>query len=617
MEKEIKIIGNKFYGHDSALFCMDPKNKIIFSISTERITRIKHDVGTIEPILQNYKNFFNGYQYIIYPNVKSRISNLISIYVEMLFRLLYNKNLTSISNYKKIKQHVFKTYFLKSKFLINCFVNFPNKTKDLVKYLFLKKFKEYDYNYVNKELIILFNNIFKRYFPNFKKEYSFYEHHLCHAASAYYFSPFNEMKSLVFTLDGWGDFKCQTLYYFDKKNYKELSYTLAFKLDNKNDGVSIGNIYSKFTEILGFTPNSDEGKVEALAAYGKCNEELYNLLKKGFPINKEKLKWEYNYDVLLKLYNVNFLKKWQKKIGDKDMAATIQKWLEDTVIKYLNLVYEKYKIPRLCLAGGVTANVIMNLNIYERTPFKNLYIFPAMGDDGTAAGAAILKAIELGYDVSWLKDEYMPYWGPSVTKEEVKEELKKGRWKEKIKFKYIGDNWPELAAKYVYEKKIIALFHGKMEFGPRALGNRSIIANPLDPNTRDKINSTVKRRPYFQPFCPSVLEEDRERLFEKSYNHKHMAIAFRVKKEYWDKLPSGMHIDGTARPQFVEEKDNPNYYKLIKEFKRLSGYGMVINTSFNLHGRTIVRTPYDAVRDFIDCNIDALFIEGYLVERKS
>ena len=164
---------------------------------------------------------------------------------------------------------------------------------------------------------------------------------------------------------------------------------------------------------------------------------------------------------------------------------------------------------------------------------------------------------------------------------------------------------------------IIAIYQGSMEFGPRALGNRSILADPRDPKTRDKINSTVKRRPWFQPFCPSVLEEERERLFENSYKHKHMAIAFKMKKEFWNKLPSAMHIDGTARPQFVEEKDNSNYYRLLKKFKELTGYGIVVDTSFNLHGRTIVRTPEDALTDFIDCNIDALFIEGFFVKRKN
>jgi len=429
-----------------------------------------------------------------------------------------------------------------------------------------------------------------------------------------FFSPFNDKKTLVFTLDGWGDGKYSTLWIFHKKDFRLVSQSNTNILNGRL--TSIGTIYSLFTEVLGFTPNSDEGKTEALAAYGEINKELYNVLKEGYILNKRELRWEYNLKILKKLYDKKYLKQWKEKIGDENFAATIQSWLEDTVVEYLNVAYEKFKIPRLAMAGGVVANVIMNLNIFERTPFEELYIFPAMGDDGAAAGAAILKAIELGEDISWLKDLEMPYWGPGYSKGDLEKELEKKKWKDRITYKYVGEKWPELAAEMIAEGKIIAIYQGRMEFGPRALGNRSILADPRNPKTRDKINSTVKRRPWFQPFCPSVLEEERERLFEKSYKHKHMAIAFRMKKEFWDKLPSAMHIDGTARPQFVEEKDNPNYYLLLKKFKELTGYGIVINTSFNLHGRTIVRTPEDAITDFIDCNIDALFIEGYLVKRK-
>jgi len=146
---------------------------------------------------------------------------------------------------------------------------------------------------------------------------------------------------------------------------------------------------------------------------------------------------------------------------------------------------------------------------------------------------------------------------------------------------------------------------------------RSIIANPMLNNSRDKINSKVKKRPSYQPFCPSILESDRQRLFHNSFKHKHMALAFRMKKEHIEHLPCAVHIDGTARPQFVEKKDNPMYYRYLKELKKITGYGVSLNTSFNLHGRTIVRTPQDAVIDFIDCNLDELFIEGYRVRRKN
>jgi carbamoyltransferase len=235
-----------------------------------------------------------------------------------------------------------------------------------------------------------------------------------------------------------------------------------------------------------------------------------------------------------------------------------------------------------------------------------------MADDGLAIGSAILTAINLGQDVSWLKDFSMPYFGDSYSRQQVKEALDGF---DNIVYEDLGYDWPKEAAKSVSKGKICALFHGRMEFGPRALGNRSIIANPMLEDTRKKINSNIKKRPSYQPFCPSILEDERERLFKDSFPHKHMAIAFRMRDEFIDDLPCAVHVDGTARPQFVEEKDNPQYYLYLKTLKKITGYGVSLNTSFNLHGRTIVRSPKDAVIDFIDCNLDELFIEGYRVKR--
>ena len=208
----------------------------------------------------------------------------------------------------------------------------------------------------------------------------------------------------------------------------------------------------------------------------------------------------------------------------------------------------------------------------------------------------------------------MPYYGHKITENEIKDALNK--FKDKVMFEYIGEEWYKEAAKSLSENKIISIVHGKMEFGPRALGNRSILANPVFEDVRDRINSKIKKRPWYQPFCPSILEEERERLFEKSFPHKHMAIAFRMKKEYIKHLPTAVHVDGTARPQFVEEKDNPVYYKLLKELKKYTGFGVCINTSFNLHGRTMVRTAEDALTDFIDCQLDELYLEGYKITTK-
>jgi len=344
------------------------------------------------------------------------------------------------------------------------------------------------------------------------------------------------------------------------------------------------------------------------------DKDLYLSLKNSIKI--EKLSFIFDVDKVKKFYDYDYLKDVKEKIGYENFACTIQRFLEDIIVEYVNEVLKLYShIDTLCLSGGVAANIIMSLNIYERTSIKNIHIFPAMADDGTALGSAVLCALENNQDVSWISEKYfMPYYGNSIEKNEIEKALQK--FSNLVDWKYLGEKWPEHAAQDILNNKIIAIVQGRMEFGPRALGNRTIAANAFDPTVKDKINSTVKRRPWYQPFCPSILEKERERLFEKSFSHKHMAIAFRVKKEYRNKIPSAIHIDGTARPQFVEKDDNPNYYKLIKIIKERTGLGIIIDTSFNLHGRTIVRTAEDAIIDFIDCNIDTLYLEGYKIMRR-
>jgi len=610
------IIGFKPSGHDSAVFIVDPNNKKVLGISMERITRIKHDSASILTQLGNtiFEHFNLDKDSKIYLaesftdfTLSSIISNILRYEIYKTFEIRYIKDFD-----KYFKKDTKERYLLLLKRNPVLFLKLAiNQT--LISKLPKNMKKSFIKFYVGNKL------------KNKNIDYVEYDHQLCHAASAYYFSPFDKNEKVVIvTMDGMGDRNCFSSVYLGENNkLKKITESYAKKVDkNLSQNVttgrlwySIGNLYGIFTHVLGFKINSDEGKTEALAAYAKNpKNEIYEDLMKCYTVN-DKLQIIPNYERLKKYFNINYLNDLKNKMGEENFAGAIQKFLEDFMVEYIKKIIEKTGIKTFCFAGGVFANVIMNLRIWEDSGIERMYIFPAMGDDGTAAGAAVLRAIELGYDVSWLKDLEMPYWGPSYSKEDVEKELKKDKWKDKITYEYIGDKWPEMAAEMIAKGKIIAIYQGRMEFGPRALGNRSILADPRDPKTRDKINSTVKRRPWFQPFCPSVLEEERERLFEKSYKHKHMAIAFRMKKEYWDKLPSAMHIDGTARPQFVEKSDNPNYYRLIKRFKELTGYGIVVNTSFNLHGRTIVRTPEDAITDFIDCNIDAMFIEGFLVRR--
>lgn len=617
----MKFIGAKSFSHDSAVCVIDTKEKTIFAMSTERFTRIKHDEHDIFDMMNEYSTYFQDSNYFCHSfnefgcknacifNDKKSIYGLESIrYLRKLIKPKYIKDLNI-------------TFFDKLKIILaGLFKDFPTVFHAL-KYFLKYKFSECLDKTSNFEL-------FKKYLEDklrmsnlLNTKIAFYDHHLSHAVSSYYFSSFAKHKQsgIALTLDGCGDNLQSAVYLFSENGFENIAKSNidSVLVGDKKEIISIGSLYSMFTLAMGLRPGSDEGKVEALAAYGVKNTKLYQKIIDNINVENKDFNIKMNNEKLKELFNLEELKHIRSEVGDENFCATIQSALEDITVKYINYLstHPNLKnINNLCLSGGVAANIIMNLSIYEKTKFKNIYIAPFMGDEGTSIGAAILKALELGEDISWLSNYKIPYFGDSYSKEETEVILK--ILSEKINYEYLGSNWIETASSSVANNKIIALFNGKMEFGPRALGNRSIIANPMYEDTRTRINSTVKRRPMYQPFCPSILEEERERLFENSFPHKHMATAFRMREKYYKQLPSAAHIDGTARPQFVEKGDNEEYFNFLKKVKDKTGFGVVINTSFNLHGRTIVRTPEDAVIDFIDCNIDELYINHFKVTRK-
>ena len=607
----MKIAGTKYCGHDSALCLIDTKQRSIFAISTERVTRIKHDQLDISPILEKYK--FSSVDYVAhsYSDFEDKGQD-----GELREKMLYNKDIE-----KALREIINPTY------INDLNISRINKNKAILKALFfnISAVKKYYSAKFHRALVretatqnkIAYINYIKNNFNKFglyPNDILFHEHHLCHAIPSYYLSPFNGYKAIAMTIDGQGDGYFSKVYLFDgMQESKLIGQSTADFIGGGDRFLSIGRIYNIFTQAMDLRPNSDEGKVEALAAFGSADKNLLNLLNSATNIDYQSFSIGFDVSKIENIYNLEWLKKQREKIGNENFCATVQTYLENTIVEYLNAIYSKYPIANLCLSGGVAANIIMSLNIYERTNFKNIYVLPPMGDEGLAIGSAILTAIELDQDVSWLRDFKMPYFGDSYSRSEVKLALQQF---DNITFVDLGKKWPDEAAKSVSEGKICSLFHGRMEFGPRALGNRSIVADPRRNNIRQRINSTIKKRPNYQPFCPSILEEERSRLFADSFPHKHMAIAFRMKEKFIPDLPCAVHIDGTARPQFVEEVDNPQYYRYLKKLKEITGYGVSLNTSFNMHGRTIVRTPQDAVIDFIDCNIDELYIEGFRVKRK-
>lgn len=601
----MKILGTKFYGHDNSVFYLDTEKKEIFAVSNERITRIKHDRASIRATVAAYP-FLKEVDWVVsgYEKQDNRKYYSDLYWYDFIYQVCkpkYIKELVALQKQSSLEFKLFAKLFFQS-------ATYRGWLKD--QFLYKKLGRPLGFEKARAKIDGYYQNLLGVSASQIDHK----DHHLCHAMSAYAFSPFAGQSGILsFTLDGIGDGAFSKLYRFNGySDYQCLATSVSEPIENgAHDGTSIGFIYNDFTSAMDLIPNSDEGKVEALAAYAQADPLLLKDMKAMVRFDGLDIKLEV---VAARTFSDDrFLRQKRAELGDEVFAATVQTWLEDVVVDYLNRVHDATGLTKICFSGGVAANIIMSLNVYERTPFKEIYVFPAMGDDGIAAGAAIVKAVALGEDVSWLQDYYMPYFGDSYSEASVEKAL--ALRADEVRYEYIGQAWPEVAAKSIADGMIVSLFHGREEYGPRALGNRSIVANPRLADVTKRINSTVKRRPLYQPFCPSILEDERERLFESSFKHKHMAIAFRMKQDFWDDLPSAIHVDGTARPQFVEEQDNPNYYRLLKAVKSHTGYGVIINTSFNLHGRTMVHTPDDAITDFIDCNMDEMYIEGYKVTR--
>ena len=609
-ENELTLSSSWVY-HDSSICSINVENKDVFSISTEKLTRFKHDgIYPIEAI----KSFLS-YKDIQAESVQKL--NLILASNDKKTHLIskdfytYEKGIREFFSTKYKKDVAKKTQFLK-KFQKNILNELSEEDK------FQKNFKNAIINHAKKEITVQQAAIdaLKEIFINADINVTHYDHHLCHAASGYYISNFDD--ALVITNDGSGDGVFSRVYTAKNGQLSLIASSERIWLDfegTRGRGTSLGNIYQYFTEYYGFEVPGDEGKVEALAAYGKPITSIYNDLIQLLILDKNSNKLVLDEKLFREKFDAITMRNYFNTYSKEDLAATVQKFFEDKTLEYIQHFLNLTSLKNLILVGGSSANVISNMKIFEQLTDK-IFIPPAMGDDGLSFGANILYLLDNGYskkDINWLK-ESMPYYGTSYTKEEVEKSLIENN--DSLSFKFIGEDWVYEAAKRISNKEIGALFNGRMEWGPRALGNRSIIANVQDPEMRDKINAFIKNRPYFQPFCPSILIEEKDRLFEKAYNNKHMTCAFKMKKEFHKKLPSAIHIDGTARAQFVSKEDNEKYYNFLQKVKELTGFGVVINTSFNKHGRTIVESPNDAIKDFLDTNLDFMIIEGFLVERK-
>lgn len=431
-------------------------------------------------------------------------------------------------------------------------------------------------------------------------QWHFVDHHIAHAASAYFPSPFNS--AAVLTLDGRGERATTT---YSVGNGNELK-----KIGQVDMPHSLGLLYEKITTHLGFLHSSDEYKVMALASYGKPTfindfRDIVKLTGNGmYVVNDINLEERFG---PARLRNAPFTE------HHFNIAHSMQKVLEESVIELTDWLHNETGEENLCMAGGVALNCVMNSKIKQRGSFKNIWVQPAAGDSGTALGAAIWvdieqrKPQERNPDIDFQMTH--AYWGPSFSDDEIEAFLKKV----KINYREMKDPASE-TADLLAANKIIGWFQGPMEFGPRALGSRSILASPIDPSMQARLND-IKDREDFRPVAPVVMEEDAGEWFDKAEYSPFMLFVYNVKPEKADTIPAVKHVDGTARIQTINQKQHPSYYNLLKKFKEKTGVPVLVNTSFNTLGKPIVCTPRDAVECFWSSPFDALVIGKYLIEK--
>lgn len=441
----------------------------------------------------------------------------------------------------------------------------------------------------------------------------FSEHHLAHAASAFLVSPFNE--AAILTIDGVGEWETATYGYG-----KGADITLLKRIQFPH---SLGLLYSAFTYYLGFRVNSAEYKVMGLAPYGKpvytelILKELIHVKDDGsFKMNMKYFAYDYGLRMTNRKFDVLFGRPPRKPESTleqfhKDVAASIQFVTELIMVRMANHLYEETKLKNLCFAGGVALNCVANARILKETPFEDLFVQPAAGDAGGAVGVAYyLYNSVLNHPRNYVWQH--AFWGPEYSDEQIRIYL------DEMKVPYRSLRRNELlkeCANLIADQNVVGWFQGRMEWGPRALGSRSILADARNPENQSRVNLKIKFRESFRPFAPSVLSERTSEYFETDTPSPYMLLTAQVRPEKRH-IPAVTHVDGSARLQTVSREEHTIYYDLIREFDRQTGCPVIINTSFNVRGEPIVCTPHEAFKCFMRTKMDYLVLGGFLIAKK-
>lgn len=467
------------------------------------------------------------------------------------------------------------------------------------------------------------------------------EHHRAHLASAFYVSPFD--RAAILSLDGFGDF-VSTMWANGEGN----SISVLGQVEYPH---SLGILYTATTQFLGFPYYGDEGKVMGLAPYGRPRfidqfRKIIQTENRGqFRLNLDyfrhsthgvEMSWDDGAPQIGRIFSEAFAETFGRARvpgaelteRDRDLAASVQLRLEEVAFHVLNHLHDETRLTDLGLAGGVAYNSVMNGKILEQTPFRRVFVQPAAGDSGTAIGACyqiwnnVTQTVSLrtrgqkvtrsrGSQTDSLRYEFSSYTGPEFSPDQIESELQSGN----LKFQEGSDREIiERAARDIADGLVVGWFQERMEFGPRALGNRSILADPRRAEMKDVLNDRIKKRESFRPFAPAILAEQVGEYFAQTHPSPAMLMVYDVKAERRSEIPAVTHVDGSGRVQTVSSESNPRFYELIRAFFRLTGVPIVLNTSFN-ENEPIVCTPGDAIHCFLNTRIDVLFIGNRCVRR--
>jgi carbamoyltransferase len=445
---------------------------------------------------------------------------------------------------------------------------------------------------------------FAQQFGPTKAKMRFVDHHLAHAISAYAYSGFDD--AAVVVMDGRGAWEATTIWH---GRGGRLEPVLMIPFPD-----SVGYFYSAFTEFLGFQPNSDEWKVMGLAPYGNPGLDLSPFIDlKATPYSVHTKQLMPNGTTLfagMKTF-LGPARIAESEIEErhKNIAYAVQDACEIAMLSVVRMAIEKTGCGNVCLAGGVALNSKANGKIAASGVVGKIFVQPAASDDGVALGAALAPYLDNNGKLPNKTTRHV-YWGPSFDDEAIESALRTY----KLRYTRTGDP-ASAAAELLSQGKILGWFQGRMEFGPRALGNRSILADSRDPEMNAKVNNAVKFREWWRPFAPSLKKEAASEYLESAADSPFMILTAQVRPEKRAVIPSVTHVDGSARPQTVEKEINPLYWRLIDEFEKRTGVPVIMNTSFNLRGEAIVHTPSDAFRTFFSSGLDGLLIGSFLVEK--